>query len=163
MTEPSNNQTGIVRSIAWRPTDGQPMEEIEKCTVISKKGMDRENRKHGKREVSFVSVQSWNDVCKDMGQEIPWTTRRANFLIDGLIDGNGLPEGLKLSDTIGKTLAIGKSVRVHIHKEAKPCQIMEDQYAGLKKTIKPDFRGGVLGQVTTGGVIQIGDEVTVVD
>lgn len=157
MTEFQKNQIGIVQAIAWRPTNGEPMVEIEKCSVNPKQGMDCENRKHGKREVSLLSAQSWNDVCKDMGQELPWTTRRANFLIDSLIDG------MKLSDTIGKTIAIGKSVRVHIHKETKPCHIMENQFAGLKNAIKSDFRGGVLGQVTTGGDIQIGDEVTVVD
>ena len=156
MVEPSNNQAGIIQSIAWRATDSQPMAEIEKCTVIPKRGMDCENRKHGKREVTLLSVQSWKDVCNEMGQDIPWTTRRVNFFIDGLIDG------MKLSDTIGKTIAIGKSVRVHIHKETKPCHIMEDQYAGLKAALQPDFRGGVHGQVTVGGEIQIGDEITIV-
>lgn len=150
MTDSVNNQTGIIRSIAWRPIDSDPMAEIEKCTVIPKRGMDCENRKHGKREVTLVSVQSWKDVCNDMGQEIPWTARRANFLIDGM----------DLSSTIGKTIAIGPSVHVHVHKETKPCHLMEDQYTGLKEALEPDFRGGVHGQVTAGGEIQIGDEVT---
>lgn len=143
-----NDMRGVLRSIAWRPANGVGMTEIEKCTVLAKRGLDLENRKHGKREVTLLSVQSWKDVCREIGKEIPWYIRRANFLIDGI----------DLALTIGKTLTIG-SVRVHIYGETKPCNLMDEQCNGLRAVLRSDCRGGVHGQVLNDGEIQTGNPV----
>ena len=145
-----NDKSGVLRSIAWRPANGVGMSEIEKCMVLAKRGLDLENRKHGKREVTLLSVQSWADVCQEIGKEIPWYIRRANFLIDGM----------DLASIIGKTLAIG-SVRVHIYGETKPCFLMDEQCEGLRAALRSDCRGGVHGQVLNDGEIQIGDTVSI--
>lgn len=147
--EKERHRHGHILSIAWRPTNGDPMAEIERCTVMASKGIDRENRKYGKREVTFLSAQAWRDVCKELGNEIPWVTRRANFLIDGI----------DLASTIKKTITIGP-VRIYVHGETKPCRLMDDQYDGLCNALTPHCRGGVFGQVLSGGDIQVGDPVT---
>jgi MOSC domain-containing protein YiiM len=40
---------------------------------------------------------------------------------------------------------------------------MESQQAGLRDALKPNFRGGVHGEVLTGGTIHVGDAVRVAE
>jgi MOSC domain-containing protein YiiM len=69
--------------------------------------------------------------------------------------------GLDLSATIGRTLSIG-STRIQVHGETKPCGLMDQQHAGLRQALVPDCRGGVYGQVLTGGTILVGDPVSLI-
>lgn len=141
---------GIIRAIAWRPANGDAMRPVDTCNVIAQGGIDMENRKHGRREVTLVTVESWADVCRDLGMVLSWHLRRANFLV----------EGFDLAKTIGKTISIGE-VEVYVHGETTPCQLMDDQHQGLREAMKPDHRGGVLGQVKSGGIVRIGDSVRI--
>lgn len=142
--------TGRVCGIAFRPEGSAVMRDISVCTVEAKRGLTVEDRHHGKREITLLSQEAWSAVCRDMGQEIAWTTRRANILV----------AGIDLGACIGKTLLVGH-VRVYVHGETKPCRLMDDQVPGLRQALKPDCRGGVHGQVTHGGTIRTGDPVTV--
>lgn len=143
-------QSGTIKAIAYRPTDGDAMQEVTECRVLMARGLDSENRKPGKREVTLLSADAWTDVCRDLGAELPWLTRRANLLV----------EGMDLSETIARTLTIGE-VGLLIHGESKPCAMMDKQHAGLRAALKPDSRGGVFGQVLAPGIIRVGDSVTV--
>ena len=125
------------------------MQQADECRVLPHRGLDTENRKHGKREVTLLAVEAWADVCRELDAELSWHMRRANFLV----------EGLDLAKTIGKTISIGE-VEVYVHGETKPCQVMDDQHQGLRETLKPHGRGGVFGQVKSGGTVRIGDAVT---
>jgi len=141
---------GKVRGIAHRPVDGDAMIEATSCQVIAGRGIDTENRKTGKREITLLSAESWSQTCRDLGKEIPWWTRRANLLI----------EGFPLVDALGKRLKVGP-VELLIHGETKPCKLMDAQVAGLTRALVPEFRGGVHGQVVVGGTIRIGDTVEI--
>ncbi len=140
---------GVLKAIAHRPTDGQPMTEVREIIVLAGRGPEVENRKPGKREITLLSAESWARACRDLGVDLPWWYRRANLLI----------EGLDLSTTIGRTLSVG-SIRIQVHGETKPCGLMDQQHAGLRQALVPDCRGGVYGQVFTGGTIRVGDPVT---
>jgi MOSC domain-containing protein YiiM len=140
---------GVLKAIAHRPTDGQPMTEVGEIIVLAGRGPEVENRKPGKREITLLSAESWAAACHDLGVDLPWWYRRANLLI----------EGLDLSATIGRTLSIG-SIRIQVHGETKPCGLMDQQHAGLRQALVPDCRGGVYGQVLSGGTIRVGDLVT---
>ncbi|MCH7591755.1 MAG: MOSC domain-containing protein [Planctomycetes bacterium] len=141
--------TGIIRAIAWRPTDGGAMQQADECNVLAHRGLDLENRNHGKREVTLLAAEAWADVCRELGVDLSWHMRRANFLV----------AGVDLARTIGKTISIGE-VEVYVHGESKPCQLMDDQHQGLRETLKPNGRGGVFGQVKTPGTVRIGDLVS---
>ncbi len=148
----NNGQSGgVIRAIAYRPTDGDPMVETDECRVLVGRGLETENRKPGKREVTFLSTDAWADAGHDLRAELPWHIRRANLLV----------EGFDLASTVGQTLSIGK-VGIKIHGESKPCQIMEQQHPGLRAALVPECRGGVFGQVLTGGTIRMGDSVEIV-
>jgi MOSC domain-containing protein YiiM len=144
------NNVGVVLAIARRATDGDPMHEVDQCTLLAGRGIDTENRKAGKREVTLLSRESWAEACRQLGAELPWTHRRANLLI----------EGVDLAAAIGKTLAVGE-VRIRIHGETKPCGLMDEQHEGLREALVPSQRGGVHGQLLVGGVVRVGERVVV--
>jgi MOSC domain-containing protein YiiM len=127
--------TGTLRAIAWRPVDGDIMTEVTHCEVLPGRGITTENRKPGKREITLISKERWQQACAELGVPVPWYARRANLLI----------EGLNLASAIGQTIVIGDKVRIRIHGETAPCGIM-DATSRLKKTLIPDFRGGVHGR-----------------
>ncbi len=145
---PGAISTGVIRAIAHRPIDGDPMIEATQCRVVIGRGLDTENRKRGQREVTLLSFESWTDVCRELGADVAWHARRANFLV----------EGINLAAAIGKIVSIGE-VRLQIHGETKPCHIMDEQNAGLRQALVPEFRGGVFGQVLAGGTIRVGDRI----
>lgn len=146
-TQPS----GVVRGIAYRPRTGAAMVETQECRVLLKRGLDTEDRKPGTREVTLLSVEAWVEACRQLGAAVPWHARRANLLV----------EGIDLASTLGSTLSIGE-VRIKVHGESKPCEVMERQIKGLCAALAPDCRGGVHGQVLQGGAIRVGDRVSVV-
>ncbi len=149
MADPSHNHdSGIVCAIAFRPTDSDPMREIEKCRVLVNRGLELENRPPGRRSLTLLSRESWSDTCRDLGADLPWWLRRANLLV----------EGLDLAATVGHTVEIG-AIRVYIHDETRPCKLMDEQHEGLRAALKGEFRGGVFGQVLNEGIIRIGDEI----
>lgn len=143
---------GIIKGIAHRPTKGDPLCETDICRVLIGKGLETEGRPLGKRNVTLLSEASWANVCGELGADLPWPTRRANFLVSGL----------DLAALVGLPVMIGE-VRVWIHAETKPCKLMDEKHAGLRAALRPDFRGGVYGQALTEGTIRIGDRVVPVD
>jgi MOSC domain-containing protein YiiM len=124
------------------------MQEAAQANLVAGRGIDTENRKTGRREVTLLALDRWNDACRELGVELPWYARRANLLI----------EGIDLGMALGRVLSIGPT-RVRVHGETRPCGIMDEQHAGLREALKPDFRGGVHAEVLVGGVIRVGDAV----
>jgi MOSC domain-containing protein YiiM len=128
------------------------MREAQQATVYPGRGIDSENRKSGRREVTLLSVEAWADTCRELGVNIPWYTRRANLLI----------EGIDLGAALGQVIKIGP-VQIRIHGETRPCGIMDAQQQGLREALKPNLRGGVHGEVLTGGVFRVGDLVELLE
>jgi MOSC domain-containing protein YiiM len=104
--------------------------------------------KPGKRQVTVISADAWRQACRELQNDIPWTTRRANLLVDDF----------ELPKTIGAVLKIGQ-VRLRITGEVDPCSRMDEQCPGLTKALQPDWRGGVSCSVLQGGSVALGDEV----
>lgn len=141
---------GTLTGIARREKKRAPMETLERAEISRESGVAEDFRgKPGKRQVTVVSAAAWRDACRDLGREIPWTTRRANLLVDGI----------ELPDTAGAILAIGR-VRLLITGEVDPCSRMDEQYAGLTRALLPDWRGGVSCSVLEAGPVALGDSVT---
>ena len=125
------------------------METLEEAAVTVDAGIagDARGRLRG-RQVTVLSRESWEAACADLGREVPWTTRRANILV----------EGLELADTVGRTLRIG-AASLAVTGETDPCQRMDEQAAGLTAALTPDWRGGVTCTVTRDGAVKVGDAV----
>jgi len=149
-TPNTTSASGTLKSIATRQAKRESMQVVESANIQINSGMDGENRPSGKREVTLLSEESWTDTCRDLGTELPWQTRRANLLL----------QGIDLQRSVGCTMTIG-NVKLLIHGETRPCALMDKLHDGLRNALVPDWRGGVFGQVLTGGTIQVGDSVTV--
>jgi MOSC domain-containing protein YiiM len=82
--------------------------------------------------------------------ELPWTTRRANLLV----------EGVRLPRARGGILQIGP-VKLEVTNQTVPCSRMDEAFGGLMKALYPEWRGGVTCAVLEGGDVALGDAVDV--
>ena len=144
--------SGRVCGLARRAATRAPMELLEQTTVTVEEGVDGDARGRLRgRQVTVLCQESWDAACRDLGQEVAWTTRRANILI----------EGLDLANSTGKTLAIGEAT-LAITGETDPCERMDQQAAGLTAALTPDWRGGVTCAVIQAGAVKVGDGVELI-
>ena len=141
--------TGRVLAIARREKSRAPMEEVDVAQVTTETGVEGDFRGNpDERQVTVLTRESWQAACAELGMNVPWTTRRANILI----------EGLRVEGKLGKTIRIG-DMTLRITGETDPCNRMEEQVTGLRQALTPDWRGGVTCRVVTSGHIAIGDSV----
>jgi MOSC domain-containing protein YiiM len=144
---------GRLAGIARREAKRAPMDTLEQAEVSDQTGVAKDFRgKPGKRTVTVISVRAWREVCAELGQDIPWTTRRANLLVDDV----------DLPRSIGQFIEVGE-VRLEVTMEVDPCHRMDEQVEGLKAALTPDWRGGVGCTVLQNGSVSIGDPVTIID
>lgn len=139
--------TGTILAIARRNRTRAPMETLERASITVAAGLEGDVRGQLRgRQVTVLTREGWDAACADLGEALPWTTRRANLLL----------EGLALPQEAGGTIRIG-DVALRITGETDPCSRMEEQAAGLQDALAPDWRGGVTCEVAHGGEIAIGD------
>ena len=93
----------------------------------------------------FVSVARAEEV---LGRSVDPSARRANLMV----------EGVELAETVGRVLAVGEC-RILVHGETKPCGRMDEEAEGLQEALRPEWRGGVYGEVLAGGSVEVGDPV----
>lgn len=140
---------GRLVGIARRDMKRADMQLLQEAEISEASGVADDFRgKPGLRQVTVISAEVWRQVCAELGTTIPWTTRRANLLVEGLL----LPQAPRGEIRIGE-------VRLQVTGETDPCSRMEEQCAGLKNALQPDWRGGVCCRVLQGGVVAVGDSV----
>lgn len=141
---------GKIIGIATRKKTKAQMDEHSDAVISFQGGVGQDSRgkKQGKRQVTIMTLENWHLTCKELGQEIPWTTRRANILI----------EGLDLKDKTGQKLRIGTAL-VEITGELEPCNRMDKQFEGLTQILEKDWRGGVTCKLLEEGQVHLNDEV----
>lgn len=140
---------GRLAGIARRDRKRAPMQTLERAEISTESGVAHDFRgKPGPRQVTVISAAAWRAACAELKDELPWTTRRANLLV----------EDFELPKTIGAVFRVGP-VRLRITGEVDPCSRMEEQRPGLKAALQPDWRGGVSCAVISGGPVSLGDEV----
>jgi len=150
MPKPIKPAVGTVKAIAFRNNRREAMQEIDACEILTGVGLAREDRPANNRQVTILSHESWLASCQQLGTDISWLLRRVNFLV----------EGLDFQETVGCALMIGEA-RIIIRGETKPCALMDYQHQGLREALKPNWRGGVFGEVLKGATVNIGDKVTI--
>jgi MOSC domain-containing protein YiiM len=141
---------GRLAGIARRDRKRAPMEMLERAEISTATGVAMDFRgKPGPRQVTVISAKAWRDACFELQRDLPWTTRRANLLVDDV----------ELPQTVGAVLVVGP-VRLQITGEVDPCSRMEEQCTGLRRALQPDWRGGVSCIVLEGGTVVLGDAVS---
>lgn len=124
------------------------MIELQAAEITLEKGVENDFRgKPGKRQVTLLSAERWAEACQAVGETLPWTTRRANLLVEG-IDFDALE---------GQQLRVGQAI-LQVNGECEPCSRMDEAKAGLQKAMKPRLRAGLLATVLVPGNIKVGDK-----
>jgi MOSC domain-containing protein YiiM len=148
----SGRLLGIARRLASRA----PMEMLTEATIGLDTGVAGDLRgrvapgRSTRRQVVVMRREDWEAALDEIGTGLPWTTRRANLLI----------EGVHLPQRAGDHVVIG-DVRLEITGECDPCRRMDEAHQGLMAALAPEWRGGVTTRVIAGGAITIGDEVRI--
>lgn len=123
------------------------MEELGQVGVSALAGIDGDFRGHpGRRQVTILFAEDWRAAVAGLDPAAPWTIRRANLLVSGVVNPRAP----------GRILAVGPILFL-VTGETTPCVRMEEQCAGLRAALSPDWRGGVTAQVMSDGEIAVGD------
>jgi len=143
---------GNVIGIARREKLRAEMETIDSVYVDEKTGLSGDIRGTAlKRQVTLLSAKAWSEVCHELEADLPWTTRRANILI----------ENIDFHQDSGYKIKIGE-VLLLVTRQTDPCSRMDEQYSGLTNALMSDWRGGVCCSVVKEGNISLGDEVKLI-
>lgn len=139
---------GKLLAIWIKPAHGAPLEACQEAELVEGKGLAGNADRGGRRQVSLLDADAWARAARELGQELPPETRRANLLI----------EGIELAGIQGRLLRIG-DCGLRILGQTTPCRKMEAQREGLARALMRDWRGGSYGTVEAGGTIRVGDPV----
>ena len=139
-----------IKAIAIKNRPRVAMQVIDSAQVTVANGIlgDFRGTQQG-RQVTLLSESAWHKACTEVGTELPWTTRRANLLVDDVeFDAS----------YVGKTVRIG-DVELRVTEETDPCSRMDAQHQGLTAALTPEWRGGICCDVIKAGNIKVGDQV----
>ena len=99
------------------------MELLDRARVSGESGVQGDFRgRPGQRQVTVLALEGWRAACADLGQDVDWTSRRANLLV----------EGLPLAGSAGGRIVIGDLV-LEITGETDPCSRMDEASEGLRR------------------------------
>lgn len=142
---------GKLLNIAVRDASRAPMQSLQDAEITVSSGVAHDYRgTRENRQVTVLVREAWEAACADLGEDLPWTTRRANLLI----------EGVDLQESAGSHLCVGP-VRLQITGETLPCSRMDEARQGLQAALAPAWRAGVTCRVLEGGTVRIGDPVRI--
>lgn len=126
-----------------------PMDALGAAELVTGRGLvGNAQALGGKRQVTLIEAERWEEVRAELGVALDPALRRANLLV----------RGLALAESRGRVLLVGPC-RLLIHGETRPCRLMEDSWPGLQQALDPGWRGGVYAEVLSGGTIALGDRV----
>lgn len=100
----------------------------------------------GRRQVTLLSQERWNELMATLGISLDPLARRANIILSGI----------ELDNSRGRTLLIGRC-RLRVGGETRPCELMEKAGAGLQSAMRERWGGGAFAEVLEGGQIAVGD------
>ena len=118
------------------------------AATLDDKGLAGNANRGGRRQVTIIARERWDELMHDLGADLPPSARRANLMVSGL----------DLQDSRGRILRVG-TTRLLINGETRPCEQMEAAHAGLQALMRDRWGGGVFAEVVAGGGIRVGDSV----
>ncbi len=143
---------GRIEAIWLKRMKRGPMDPVSTAKLVAGRGIVGNANQGGRRQVTIIERELWERATSEIDSDAPPTTRRANVMVSRL----------PLAEARGRTLEIGEC-RIRVFGETKPCFQMEEAVPGLQQALKPEWRGGVFGEVLVGGEIRVGDAVRFAD
>ena len=124
------------------------MDPVHSAQLVAGKGIVGNANQGGRRHVTIIEQEVWQNLMARIGASADPSARRANLMISGV----------PLADSRQKILRIGDA-RIVIMGETKPCERVEQAVAGLRQAMYPNWQGGAFGIVMLDATITVGDEV----
>ena len=128
------------------------MDPVSKATLLENKGIVGNANQRGRRQVTILESERWQEHMATLDAVIDPAKRRANILVSGIA----------LKDSRNQVLQIG-TVRFRIAGETKPCERMDEALPGLQAVMRPAWGGGAFAIVLDDGEIALGEEVKFVE
>ncbi|MEO7999345.1 MAG: MOSC domain-containing protein [Gemmatimonadaceae bacterium] len=128
------------------------MDPVQHATLIENKGIVGNANQRGRRQVTILESERWQEHLSALDASLDPSKRRANILVSGIA----------LKDMRNQVLQIG-AVRLRIAGETKPCERMDEALPGLQAVMRPAWGGGAFAIVLEDGDINVGDEVKFVE
>ena len=139
-----------IKAIAIKNRSRVAMQSIDSAQISINSGILGDFRGAQKdRQITILSEDAWLQACREIDVELPWTTRRANLLVDGVEFDESY---------VNRKVRIGE-VELVVTRETTPCSLMDAQQAGLTAALTPDWRGGICCNVVKPGTVKLGDQV----
>jgi MOSC domain-containing protein YiiM len=149
--------TGKVIGLARHAAPREPIEELQSVNLSPDYGVEGDCKgvKFPDRQVTILALEDWREALFSLadgmgGPDLPWTTRRANVLT----------EGVKLPRGIGSIIMLGDAL-LEVTMQTTPCSLMDRFHHGLRLALAPEWRGGVTCRVVEGALVKMGDTAAV--
>jgi MOSC domain-containing protein YiiM len=139
---------GRLVAIFVKRAHGGKMDPQPTAVLEAGSGLVGNANRGGRRQVTIVSQERWNELMREVGASLGPDARRANLIASGI----------DLENSRGRTLLIG-TCRLVIGGETRPCEQMEEAASGLQVAMRERWGGGAFAQVVEGGAIAVGDPV----
>ena len=148
---PGRSTGGRLEAIWVKRFRGGPMDAVDRARLHADQGIEGNANRGGKRQVTILEKEVWERLMARLGGGLDPSSRRANLLVSGV----------SLRESRGRDLVVG-AVRIRIHGETKPCNLMDETLPGLREAMREEWAGGAFGVVVDDGEIRVGDAVRVV-
>lgn len=143
-----SDKAGILEAIWIKRAVRGPMDPVAGARAVRDRGLEGNADQGGKRQITVIEQEVFEQVSQELGQAVDAAARRANLMVSGI----------RLKESLSLTLCIG-NLRLQIHGETRPCSRMDEAVAGLRQALEPDWRAGVYGVVLNQASIRVGDPV----
>ena len=140
-----SKEQGSIEAIWIKRAHRGVMDEVSTAQLDPGQGVLGSADQRGTRQVTLIEREAWDAMMGELSADVPPVARRANVLLNGI----------RLADSRGRVLRLG-DCRIRIAGETRPCERMEEACAGLRDAMTPGWRGGVFGEILTGGTIAVG-------
>jgi len=143
---------GTLEAIWLKRVRGGPMDRKQTVRVVAGRGIEGNANQGGRRQVTLIEREMWDQQTRELGVVVDPSARRANLLVRGVSLANSRERILRIGDC-----------RFRIRGETRPCHILDDAAPGLRDALARNWGAGAFAEVLDDGEIRIGDPVAFED